>query len=228
MLPAKRQNAAVNNSAIGRALARFKTERKEAARRRPAGIGFLIDATSSRMPAWAEAQQIQAQMFRSVAGMRALSLRLVHFGGGSLTDHGWMSSPEKVAATMRDVRCIAGPTRVLPGLRAFLQHEQPSAIILVGDCFEENRHEIAAVALDLRAAGIRVFGFLEGDDAVAAAVFRELAQTTGGRFAWFGAELPLRDLCEGVALLTTGGEQAVKRLQNRKVRQLLLTGPAQT
>jgi hypothetical protein len=227
MLPAKRQNAAVNKSAFGRALARFKTERKEAARRRAAGIGFLIDATSSRMPAWAEAQQIQARMFRSVAGMRALSLRLVHFGGGCLTDHGWMNSPEKVAATMREIQCIAGPTQLLPGLRAFLQDEQPSAIILVGDCFEENPCGVAAVALDLRAAGIRVFSFLEGDDAAAAAVFRELAETTGGRFAWFGAELPLRDLCEGVALLTAGGHRAIKRLPNRKVQQLLLTGPAQ-
>jgi len=227
MLPAKRQKAAIEKSAFGRALARFRTER-EALRCKPAGIGFLIDATGSRTHTWREALQIQEQMFRSVSGMSALSLRLVHFGGVTLTDHGWMSSPHEVAAIMREVSCVGGSTQILPGLRAFLEDgEQPSAIILIGDCFEESASEATALALELKEAGIRVFSFHEGDEDFAATVFRELAETTGGKFARFGMELPLRDLCEGVTLLTAGGDRAVKRLSNPKVRRLLLTGPAQ-
>ena len=57
-------------------------------------------------------------------------------------------------------------------------------------------------------------------------MFRRLAEETGGKFARFGEDLPLGALCEGVALLTAGGDQAVKRLGNKKVRQLLLTGPS--
>ena len=221
-----KQHATGKTGTFGRALARFKSVREE--RANPARIGFLIDATSSRADTWREAQKIQAQMFRSVLGLRSMALRLVHFGGNTLTDHGWTTSSKALAATMSEVACVRGFTQILPGLRAFLDSEPASAIIVVGDAFEEDFDDAASLAAALRRAGVKVFSFLEGDDPTAAAVFRELAETTGGRFACFGAELPLRDLCEGIALLTAGGSQALKRLDNPKVRQLLLTGPGQT
>jgi len=230
MLPIKTQTTLPRKksapSAFGRALERVRT-RKEAMQ--PVRIGFLIDATGSRTESWEQAQNIQAGMFKTVAGMRHLSLRLVHFGGNMLIDHGWQTDTRALAAKMAAVRCKSGMTQILPGLEEFLDESEgyrAQAIILVGDCFEEDSDKAERVALALRGAGIRVFCFLEGEDWTAQTVFSRLAIVTGGAFAKLGADLPLADLCEGVALLTAGGEKGLKRLKNKRAKQLLLTGPS--
>jgi hypothetical protein len=244
MLPAKRDNGGADKGAFGRALARFRKtyevkpgdagrarERFPARleqRRRSARIGMIIDATASRYRTWERAQVIQARMFRETAKLSVLSLRLVHFGGTELRDHGWMTDPRAVAARMAGVRCEGGSTQIVPALHLFAAEAEDSragALILIGDCFEESAEGAYEAARALRRAGIRVFSFLEGDDWTAESVFRRLAVETGGAFARFGESLPLGALCEGVALLAAGGEKAVKRLPNAKVRQLLLTGP---
>ena len=102
--------------------------------------------------------------------------------------------------------------------------EQATAIILIGDCFEENDTMAECAAVLLKHKGIKIFSFIEGYDTTALPVFRRLSEITGGKFAMFGNELPLSDLCEGVALLTSGGEKALARLKNKKVQKLLL-GP---
>jgi hypothetical protein len=70
---------------LARAMERYK-ERAEL--RRGVRIGFLIDATRSRENTWEQAQTIQATMFRSASGLKALKLRLVYFGGNRLTKLG--------------------------------------------------------------------------------------------------------------------------------------------
>ncbi|MDX0174524.1 VWA domain-containing protein [Sinorhizobium meliloti] len=213
--------------ALRRALERFAE--RETQRRRVTRIGFLIDATASRAPTWEQAQAAQAQMFRSVQKLGRLAVRLVHFGGGRLTDDGWFGDPQKAAAAVARVRCQSGVTRILPGLAAFLDappEMRPSAIILIGDSFEEDAREAERVGAALRNAGIRVFSFLEGDDGTAGAVFGGLARLTGGRFAALGAELPLHALCEAVALLAAGGAKALARLPDGPAKRLLLAGPS--
>jgi hypothetical protein len=226
MLPVKRESTVPAKSAFARARERFTARQEE--RRRETRIGFIVDATGSRHATWEQAQTIQATMFRSTAKLSALSLRLVHFGGNLLTDHGWMSDPRAVAAQMAGVHCWTGTTQIVPALRAFTDENPESranALILIGDCFEESQEDALSATCALKSAGIRVFSFLEGKDWTAETVFRRLAEETGGKFARFGEDLPLGALCEGVALLTAGGNEAVKRLGNKKVR-LLLTGPA--
>jgi hypothetical protein len=213
--------------AVARAMERFVERYEE--QQRITHLGFLIDATASREDTWEKAQAIQSKMFRTVAGLGRLSLRLVHFGGGILSDCGTMDDPKDVAAVMARVRCVCGYTQIVGGLMAFLagpSAERVSAIILIGDCFEEHPKEVEMLGVRLKDAGIRVFAFHEGEDTTAERVFRRLADVTDGAFAKFGAGLPLADLCEGVALLASGGTGAVKRLPNKRVRQLLLTGPA--
>ena len=231
MLPAKTQITLPEKksapSAFARAIERTRTRREAT---KPVRIGFLVDATGSRCETWEQAQNIQAGMFRTVSGLRSLSLRLVHFGGNTLIDHGWQTDTRALAAKMAAVRCVTGLTQILQALTTFLDEPdaaRPHAIILIGDFFEESSDEAKAIGEALKAAGIKVFAFLEGDDWTAQSVFRGLAQTTGGAFAKFGAELPLSDLCEGVALLTAGGEKGLKRLINKRTRQLLLTGPSE-
>jgi hypothetical protein len=96
---------------------------------------------------------------------------------------------------------------------------------LIGDCFEEDAAQAARLGHALKAAGIKVFAFLEGEDWTADAVFRGLAATTGGRFARLGDELPLDALCAGVALLTAGGAKALAQIENKQVKRLLLPRP---
>ena len=79
MLPMKRETPPAAKSAFSRALQRFAARQEE--RRRETRIGFIIDATGSRDATWEQAQTIQATMFRSIAKLSALSLRLAHFGG---------------------------------------------------------------------------------------------------------------------------------------------------
>lgn len=225
MLPVKTKNKSPVKSAFSRALTRFKTESKAHGRQK-ARIGFLIDATASRAQTWVHAQKIQSQMFDAVSTIGPLALRLVHFGGGAVIDQGWMNCSQEITTEMNKVECVTGLTQYHPALRVFLDDSaRPDAIILIGDMFEEDSNEIAPLAQMLRDAGVKVFTFLEGDDENAARAFASLSSKTGGMFARFGTDLPLRDLCEGVALLTAGGQRAAKRIENKKVKQLLLAAP---
>lgn len=208
----------------GGALARA-VERAKADRRR-VRIGFIVDATASRDAAWEQAQTVQGRMFESVAGLGRVSLRLMHFGGGALTDHGWSENTRGLAARMAAVRCEQGLTHIVPALRTLLNDEhQADAVILVGDAFEEDAGDALLLCHALRIRGIKVFSFFEGGLGAAEDSFRLIAETTGGRFARLGDDLPLADLCEGVALLAAGGEKAVRRLTNERARKLLLAGP---
>lgn len=229
MLPTKTKTGLLKGKgAMARALKRAKAKQEAS---KPIPIGFIIDATGSREHSWEQAQRIQSDMFKSITGLRSLRLRVLHFGGASLTDIGWQSNPRDVAKKMAAVRCSAGLTQTLPALSEFLEEAQADrakAIILVGDSFEEDCREAQELGHLLKSAGIKLFCFLEGDDWIAETVFRDLAATTGGAFAQFGDELPLADLCEGVALLCAGGKKALDRLNHTKAKQLLLAGPEES
>ncbi|MCU7837963.1 MAG: VWA domain-containing protein [Candidatus Thiodiazotropha sp. (ex Troendleina suluensis)] len=214
-------------SILTRAMARY---RSRAAAKRGVRIGFIIDATASRKKSWEEAQVIQAKMFRATQGISALNLRLVHYGGETLTDLGWESDVRKIAAHMASVRCERGLTQINDALRLFLDEvpdDKADAVILIGDSFEEDSDDAARLATQLKRQSINIFCFIDGDDLTASTVFEKLAVDTGGTFARFGDDLPLAALCEGVALLASGGRKALRRLKNEKAR-LLLSEPSKT
>ena len=208
--------------AAQRAMQRFRETRRETR------IGFIVDATGSRAHAWAEAQTIQARMFRAVGRKSGIRLRLVHFGGNEIADHGWLGDSGSIGTRMKRVRCVQGLTQILPALARFArapEGERAQAVILTGDAFEEDPERAARIGDELAAAGIPVFSFIEGGDPAATAVFRDLAMRTGGRFARFGDELPLDELCAGAAMIAAGDADGVRKLKNEKVRRLLLAGP---
>lgn len=213
---------------FARALDRVAAHRHEA-RRHGARIGFIIDATASREATWEAAQWVQGKMFFAVRKQGALWLRLIHFGGNEMTNFGWFDNPRAIAKHMAGVRCESGLTQILPALAAFAgeaPQTKADTIILIGDCFEEDAGEAEALAHALKAAGIRIFAFLEGDDCTAEDVFRRLAEITGGRFARLGDDFALHSLCQGVALLMAGGKQALEKLPDERTKQLLLGGPS--
>lgn len=189
-------------------------------------IGFIVDATASRGSNWVEAQDIQASMFREVSAVGTMQLRLVHFGGGTTTAHEWKSNLDDVAADMKRVSCMGGATQIVESLRSFddaNEMTRASSIIVIGDSFEENLGDLEEIAKKLASQKIKIFTFLDGDDASAEKAFQSISQITGGAFAKFGANMPLKDLCEGVALLSVGGAQALQRLKNPQAKTLLLT-----
>ncbi|MEW8092424.1 MAG: hypothetical protein AB2784_22700 [Candidatus Thiodiazotropha endolucinida] len=212
---------------LKRAITRYKTR---AAAKRGVRIGFIIDATASRRKTWEEAQVIQARMFKATQDISALNLRLVHYGGENLNDLGWESDVRKIAAHMAAVRCERGLTQINDALRLFLDEapeDKADAIILIGDSFEEDSDDTAHLTKQLKRQKIKIFSFIDGDDLTGTTVFEKLATNTGGTFAQFGEDLPLAALCEGVALLTSGGRKALRHLKNEKAR-LLLSGPSKT
>ncbi|MEW8185655.1 MAG: vWA domain-containing protein [Candidatus Thiodiazotropha endolucinida] len=215
------------NNILKRAMNRYKTH---TAAKRGVRIGFIIDATASRKKTWEEAQLIQAKMFKATQNISALNLRLIHYGGETLNDLGWENDVKKIASHMAAVRCERGLTQINEALRLFLDEapeDKADAIILIGDSFEENSDKAALLSKQLKRQGIKIFSFIDGDDLTATTVFEKLAQDTGGTFARFGDDLPLAALCEGVALLTSGGRKALRHLKNEKAR-LLLSGPSKT
>lgn len=192
---------------------------------KPAHLGFIIDATGSRAGTWEVAQAAQRRLFAATRRIRRLKVRLIRFGGNEIVDHGWQDDPGQITRLMAGVRCRGGLTQYLPSLQGFLDQSAdsgPSAIILIGDCFEEDSDEAARMAGVLKRADIRLFCFQEGSDGFAGNVFRMFARVTGGRYARLGADLPLAELCEGVALLTAGGRPAVAALSDSRTKQVLL------
>ena len=90
---------------------------------------------------------------------------------------------------------------------------------------KKNIKETRRLAILLANRGVKVFSFLEFNDHRAEEAFKLLSEITGGTFAKFGSELPLAELCEGVALLTGKGKKGVKQIKNEQVKRLLLEGP---
>ncbi len=198
MLPRKKITITVpaKRGAFGRALERFREKRK--ADGRIVRIGFIVDATASRVRTWEEAQIAQGRMVRAVAGIGRVAVRLVHFGGGQLTDYEWSADTRALARKMAAVRCRMGLTQIIPALQLFMEDElAPNAVILVGDAFEEDAAALAPLLASLRARQIRVFAFFDGEAGFSEDIYRKIAMETGGRFARLGDDLPLGDLCEG-------------------------------
>jgi hypothetical protein len=206
-------------AAFRRSIARYGEAMK------PARLGFIVDATGSRAATWEEAQAAQRRLFAATRRVKRLKLRLIHFGGDELHDHDWQEKADTLTRAMAGVRCERGLTQFLPALRRFIDEpadHRASAIVLTGDCFEEDADEAEHIAKALKQAGIRLFCFHEGNDEFAGGVFRMLARTTGGSFARLGDELNLTALCEAVALLTAGGREALARLPDSRAKRLLL------
>ncbi len=220
MLPATTQKKSTGLArAFSRAVARYSETT------RPARLGFIVDATGSRAATWEDAQAAQRRLFAATRRVKRLKVRLVRFGGNKMFDHGWQDKADTLTRTMAGVRCRRGLTQILPALQSFIDEPADSratAIVLIGDCFEEDADEAERMAKVLKQAGIRVYAFLEGQDEFAAGIFRMFAQTTEGRLARLGDDLPLAEFCEAVAVLTAGGHKALAALPRSRAKQLLL------
>ena len=191
-----------------------------------AGVGrgrliFSMDATASREPTWDQACQVQGQMFLETAALGGLDVQLVYYRGfNECKASRWVDNPSDLVRLMTGVFCLAGKTKI----RRVLQHaiketerKRVSALVFVGDAFEENLDDIGEIAGQLGMLGVRAFLFQEGYKPEAERAFRHIAALTKGAHCRFDATSPdqLRELLGAVAAYAAGGRRALADLSKR-------------
>ena len=127
---------------------------------------------------------------------------------------------------MTKINCRAGRTqigKVLAQAKRETAVLKVSALVLVGDAFEEEEDEVFPTAYELARAGVPVFMFQEGDARPVEQVFREIARITGGAYCRFdgGSATQLGQLLKLVAVFAVGGKAALEASKDAGAVKLL-------
>ena len=190
---------------------------------------FAMDATASREPTWDQASHIQGQMFRETEALGGLDIQLCFYRGfAEFNASAWYSSARELLGRMTSVFCAAGQTQIARVLEHAIREtkiRKVHALVMVGDCMEENVDRLGQLAGELGLLGVPVFLFQEGHDPVAERAFRHMAKLTSGAYCRFhaGSADQLRDLLSAVAVFAAGGRPALEDFGRRRgsvVRQL--------
>ena len=182
---------------------------------------FSMDATASREPSWDQACQVQGQMFLETAALGGLDVQLVYYRGfDECKASRWVDNPSDLVRLMTGVFCLAGKTkirRVLHHAVKETERKRVSAVVFVGDAFEEDLDDVGEIAGQLGMLGVRAFLFQEGYRPEAERAFRHIATLTKGAHCRFDASSPdqLRELLGAVAAYAAGGRRALADLSKR-------------
>ena len=195
----------------------------KAARSGEAGrLIFAMDATASREPTWDRACELQGQMFVETAALGGIEVQLCYFRGfREFAASGWLRSSRELLRHMQAVRCRGGITqieRVLKHAARQARETQVRALVLIGDCMEEDIDRVCAVAGELGMLSVPVFAFHEGLDPVARRAFQQIAHLSGGACCRFdpSSARHLRDLLGAVAVYAAGGRRALSDFSQRR------------
>ena len=195
---------------------------------KPAGSGgsgrliFAMDATASREPTWDRACGLQGQMFAETAALGGLEVQLCYFRGfGEFAASGWLQRSQDLLRHMQAVRCRGGITqieRVLKHAAIQAKKTRISALVLIGDCMEEDVDRVCAAAGELGMLSVPVFVFQEGFDPIARRAFQQIAHLTHGAYSHFdlSSARHLRDLLSAVAVYAAGGRRALSDFSHRR------------
>jgi hypothetical protein len=195
-----------------------------------AGTGrliFSLDATMSRQETWDAACQMQGDMFRTVASIGGLTVQLVYYRGlDECRASRWVTDPEQLAKLMTKISCHAGHTqigKILTHAKRETNLLKVSAVVFVGDAFEEDADEIVPTANELGHLGVPVFMFQEGNSRTVEHVYREIAKASGGAYCRFdnGSADQLRELLKLVAVFAVGGKAALEASKDAGAVKLL-------
>ncbi len=209
-LPAAAKSAEVE--AFLRRVAAMPAARPASGRGR---LVFAMDATASREPSWDQACKIQGEMFEATSALGGLDVQLVFYRGfNECKASRWLSSAKALHSAMRAVFCIGGETQIARVLRHAIKELETAkigALVFVGDAMEENLDTLCALAGELGLRGVPVFLFHEGNNAVAARAFKEMARLSRGAYCRFdaGSAGELRALLGAVAAYAAGGRKAL-------------------
>ncbi len=193
----------------------------------PGRLMFAMDATASREPTWDKASNIQGEMFAEAAALGGLEMQLVYFRGfGEFKVSLWLNNPKAFLRLMTSVFCAAGETQIAKVLQHAVNEtakKKVNAMVYVGDCMEEDVDKLGALAGKLGLLGVPAFMFHEGDDAVAAFGFKQIAHLSGGAYCSFdaGSAHALRGLLSAVAAYAAGGRPALEDMAKKKGGDLL-------
>jgi hypothetical protein len=210
---------------------RFLQEVARAPAAATAGRGrliFALDATASRQPTWDRACDVQAQMFVETDRLGGLDVQLVYYRGfGECRASKWVSRPADLVRLMTGVTCMAGKTqvgRILSHAIRETRKKQVSALVFVGDCFEEDVDRVGHLAGQVGMLGVRAFVFHEGRDRGAEHALRQITTLTKGAFCPLDSTSPqqLRELLGAVAAYAAGGRAALKALAGKGNRTVAL------
>jgi hypothetical protein len=175
---------------------------------------FSMDATASRQPTWDVAQEITFSMFDVIPG--GLKIALAHHCGGRLQPvTEFRDDPKYFKDQIAAVRCVAGNTALCEVLDTACDIPSMTALIYIGDCFEENLDSAIHHAQKLKAKGVRCFMFQEGNDPTAHEAFNAIAEITGGAVFPFAMDslVVAREKLEAIAAYAAGG---MKLLQEKR------------
>ncbi len=179
---------------------------------------FAMDATASRQPSWDRACRLQGEMFQATRDLGGLAVQLAYYRGFmELAATPFLTDAAELTRRMTGVQCLGGQTqigRLLQHVLAETRREKVNALVFVGDAVEEAVDPLCHLAGQLGLHGTPVFVFHEGDNAEAAAGFRQVARISGGAYAPFdaGAAGALAELLRAVAVYAAGGRAALSRL----------------
>ena len=177
---------------------------------------FAMDATASRQPTWDRACHIQGEMFEATRSLGGLDVQLVYFRGfRECRASPWVSDTTELLKRMTAVSCFAGFTQIGRVLKHAIKEsrkQKVDALVLVGDCFEEDPDAVGHRAGELGLLGVPAFMFHEGDDPDARRMFQQVARLTGGAYCPFdlSSARQLKDLLAAVAVFAAGGRKALE------------------
>jgi hypothetical protein len=218
------------SAAISADIDTFIAEMTKSSAPQASGFGrliFALDATASRRETWDMACQLQGDMFRTVASIGGLNVQLVYYRAlDECRASKWVSEPNHLAKLMTKIDCRAGHTqigKVLAQAKRETAVLKVSALVFVGDAFEEEEDEILPAVHELARAGVPVFMFQEGDARSVERIFREIAKLSGGAYCRFdsGSAAQLGQLLKAVAVFAVGGKAALAASKDAEAIKLL-------
>lgn len=176
---------------------------------------FALDATASREPTWRTACRLQSEMFDVAGSLGGLELQLCYYRGlDEFQVSRWLTTAEALKAEMSEVGCLGGYTqiaRVLKHAVAETKRQRVGALVLIGDCMEEDVDLLCRQAGEMGLLGVPAFLFQEGTDANAELAFRQIARLTRGAYSRFdsASAQQLRELLGAAASYAAGGLQGL-------------------
>ena len=179
---------------------------------------FAMDATASREPAWAVAQQITSKMFEQIPAQ--LKVALAYHSGGRLRKiTPYTDNARQFADTVHQVHCEAGLTALNAILAKAAQTRGLKALVYIGDCFEEDEQTAYDLARQLKLTGTKCFFFHDTSSAGsvwgiadARTVFENIVAITGGAVLDFNDQAVQEsgDLLQAVAVFASAGKKALE------------------
>lgn len=189
--------------------------------RRPRLV-FAFDATASRAETWASAQKITAKMFDVIPG--ALDVALAVHGGDALhTFTAFSADAREFRKHAAAITCVSGSTQLCDIMTRTLDAGGVRVLSYIGDAFEEDIDEVLALADRFKLRGIPVVLLADQAEDATLAVYRAIADRTGGAVLDFRASKlkVMGEVLAGVATLAIGGRKLLEAQATAGARLLL-------